>query len=142
MKIQRDRLIALSMITMISLSFTACTKAPAPTPQPRNIEHHTQGYERQQQITRQQQIARQEREAKKNQAYKNAMREVGAIIKSDSNYRRLNLSTIELKNWFTDVTFKVWDHQISKRQFISMGLEKFPDHAYEFNLIATELMTR
>jgi len=134
MKKETNRLITISMIAMISLGFTACTKNPPPTPRPAQVESKPN--------VSQQQIAKENRIAKKNLAYKNAMREVGAIIKSDSNYKRLNLSTPELKNWFTDVTFKVWDHQISKRQFISYGLEKFPDHAYEFNLIATELMTR
>ena len=79
-------------------------------------------------------------EEEKQAAYNSAMKKVGKEIKRDANYKRLDLSSTELKNWFTDITYKLWDHQISRGQFIAYGLEKYPDRAYEFEVIADGLL--
>ena len=123
----------IASITTIGLSFTACTKAPVqPTPKPQQIQATTPAKP----VPQKPQMT----EAQKNKAYKNAMRQVGASIKQDLNYQKLDLSTPELKNWFTSITYKVWDHQISREQFVAFGLEKFPQHSYEFNQIALGLL--
>jgi len=120
-----------SLVVATSLSFTACSNTPPPKPQPKpQVKPQPQQVENKPKVT----------QAQKNSAYKNAMRKVGGIIKQDTNYQKLDLSTPELKDWFTDITYKLWDHQISKDQFIAFGLEKFPQHSYEFNLIANGLM--
>lgn len=79
-------------------------------------------------------------EVKTTKAYQSAMRKVGTAVKQDMNYQKLDLSTQELKDWFTDITLKVWGHQITKEQFVALGLEKFPRHSYEFNQIAEGLL--
>ncbi len=116
------------MLIATGLSFTACSSTTQPQPQ------QTQP---QQQVKQKPQITQEQ----KNSIYKKAMRKVGSDIKQDLNYQKLDLSTPELKNWFTDITYKLWDHQITRGQFVAFGLEKFPQHSYEFNLIADGLKT-
>lgn len=132
MKIVTKTLFIASFIA-IGLSFSACTKTPIqPTQKPQQVQQKVKDEtpSKKPQMT----------EAQKNKAYKNAMRKVGESIREDMNYQKLDLSTAELKNWFTDITFRVWDHQISREQFVAFGLEKFPQHSYEFNMIAQGLL--
>lgn len=127
-----NRLFYTSLLVIIALSFSACVQQPTP---------HKQSTVEVQAAQKENENRKIQNEAKKNAAYKNAMREVGTTIKEDMNYKKLNLNTAQLKNWFTDITYKVWDHKISKSQFVAFGLQKFPDHAYEFNLIADGLLS-
>jgi len=116
-----------TLLAATSLSFTACTKSPKPkTP------------EQVKQVPAEPQMS----DAEKQIAYKGTMKKVGAEIKRDANYKRLDLSTPELKNWFTDITYQLWDGQISRGQFIALGLEKYPDRAYEFEIIANGLLAK
>ncbi len=78
----------------------------------------------------------------KEKAYKSAMQDVGKKIKQDPNYKKLALATPEDKSWFGDLTYKVWDHQITKEQFVSAGLKKYPDRSYEFNFVADGLLSK
>jgi hypothetical protein len=116
-----------AMVAAASLSFTACTKSPKP-----KIPAQTS------QVPEEPQMTQEEKQA----AYKSTMKKVGAEIKRDANYKRLDLSTPELKNWFTDITYKLWNGEISRGQFIAMGLEKYPDRAYEFEVIANGLLSK
>ena len=126
-----NKLLSTSLLITVALSFAACVKQPAPQTQS-TAEVQTAQKEN---------IQREKKnEATKTHAYKNAMHRVGATIKKDAKYKKLNLNTPQLKNWFTDITYKVWDHKLSKSQFVALGLEKFPNHAYEFNLIADGLL--
>lgn len=70
------------------------------------------------------------------EAYQNTMRSVASGIKDDPNYNRITLDTPEKKAWFKDLTYRLWDRQISYNQFISEGLSKYPDHQYEFDFVA------
>ena len=119
-------LLITSAITAIGLSFTACTTTQPVPPKPQ---------------VKQVPAAPVKSEAQKHQEYKIAMRKVGKDIKRDANYKRLDLSTPELKNWFTDITYKLWDNQISRGEFIAAGLEKFPRHSYEFETISNRLLS-
>jgi len=130
MKLTSRSLLLTAFSAVVGLSFTACTPAPnprvpAPKPQVKPVPAEPQMSEEEKQL-----------------AYKSSMRKVGAEIKHDANYRKLDLSTPELKEWFTDITYKLWDHQISRGQFVAAGLEKYPDRAYEFEVIANGLVTR
>ena len=129
MKINSKTLIMSALFAVAGLSFSACTGAQTPAPQAQKPQP---------QVPAQPQMTEEEKQA----AYKTSMREVGMTIKKDANYKKLDLSTPELKSWFTDITYKFWDHQISRGQFIAAGLEKYPDRAYEFEVIANGLKTR
>lgn len=114
-------LLMTSLIAATGLSFTACTPDPKPE-------------------VKQEPVAPVKTEEEKHAEYKYAMRNVGTDIKQDMNYQKLDLTTPELKEWFTDITYKVWDKQITQQQFIALGLKKFPRHAYEFEVISTGLL--
>jgi hypothetical protein len=71
----------------------------------------------------------------KKEAYKNTMRKIASGIKDDPNYQRLTLNTPEKKEWFKKLTYRLWDRQITRQQFIEEGLKRYPNHGYEFNFI-------
>ena len=71
----------------------------------------------------------------KKEAYEKTMREIASGIKDDSNYQRLSLDTPEKKEWFKKLTYRLWDRQITRQQFIKEGLDRYPNHGYEFNFI-------
>ncbi|MEN8726629.1 MAG: hypothetical protein ABF276_01570 [Sulfurovum sp.] len=73
--------------------------------------------------------------SQKNEAYGNTMRKIASGIKDDPNYQRIALDTPEKKAWFKSLTYRLWDRQITRQQFIKEGLRKYPDHGYEFNFI-------
>ena len=72
----------------------------------------------------------------KREAYQNTMRNVASGIADDPKYHRIALDTPEKKAWFKDLTYKLWDRQITYSQFMSEGLSKYPDHKYEFNFVS------
>ena len=65
-------------------------------------------------------------------------REVGLSTKNDPKYHSFGpeLKTDAMKNWFNDLMYRLWDRQITKRQFVTEGVSQFPAHRYEFNYIA------
>ena len=71
----------------------------------------------------------------KKEAYEKKMREIASGIKDDPNYQRFALDTPEKKEWFKKLTYTLWDRQITRQQFITEGLKRYPDHGYEFNFI-------
>lgn len=74
--------------------------------------------------------------AQKQTAYNQAMLKVGMSTRSDSKYQRIDLTSGENKEWFKDLTFKLWDRQITRAQFVEEGLSKYPTHRYEFEFVA------
>jgi len=64
------------------------------------------------------------------------MRKVALSTREDPKYNRMALDTTEKKEWFQDLMYRLWNRDISKSQFISRGLAKYPTHKYEFNFIA------
>ena len=120
MKLTCKTLLITSLVFAVCLSFTACTpepKAKKETKKPVVMS-----------------------EEEKHIAYGNTMRNVGTDIKQDINYQKLDLATPELKSWFTDITYKVWDRQITQQEFIALGLEKFPKYYYEFEVVSARLL--
>ena len=122
-------MILAASIAIMGLSFTACSTT-TPTVPVQKVEEKK--------IPEQPAMSEEE----KHLAYQNDMRKVGEQIKADPNYQKFGLSTDEDKNWFTDLTYKLWDGQISRGEFIASGLEKYPGHSYEFELIADGLASR
>jgi hypothetical protein len=129
MKITLKSLMTTSIAVVAGLGLAACTPAHKPAPAPKHVKPQPKP------------AAPKMCEEEKQAAYKTAMRNVGMTIKKDANYKKLDLSTPELKEWFTDITYKLWDRQISRAQFIKEGLQKYPDRAYEFNVIADGLLS-
>jgi len=74
--------------------------------------------------------------AEKSAAYNRDMRTVGLSTRQDPKYRSFGFKTTEEKVWFRDLTYAYWHRDITKNQFISQGLAKYPTHRYEFNFVA------
>ena len=64
------------------------------------------------------------------------MTKVALSTKEDPNYKKMSLTTPEEKEWFHNLMYRLWDRQITKNQFISEGVSKYPTHRYEFTFIA------
>ena len=125
MKMTFKTLLITSAITVSGLSFTACTTTQ-PVP-PKKVKQAP--------------AAPVKSEAQKHKEYNAAMGNVKKKIKADPNYKKLGLKTSEEKNWFTDLTYGLWDKKISREQFIANGLKKRPENLHEFNVIADGLLS-
>lgn len=68
--------------------------------------------------------------------FQNTMRQVAQSTKRDPNYHRIALNTAEEKQWFKNLMFRLWDRQITRKQFIDEGVKRYPSHRYEFTYIA------
>lgn len=75
-------------------------------------------------------------------AYEAHMRSLANQIQSDKKYTRLDLNTHEKKEWFKNLTFRLWNEEINKSTFISEGLKRYPRHQYEFNLLADKISNK
>ncbi len=69
-------------------------------------------------------------------AYDRDMRTVGLSTRQDPKYHSFGFTTTEEKVWFRDLTYAYWHRDITKNQFISRGLVKYPTHRYEFTFVA------
>jgi len=73
--------------------------------------------------------------AKKLADYQKTMSLVASGIKHDSKYNKIELDTPQKKAWFKQLTYQLWDRQISNKEFMAMGLAKYPTHKYEFDFV-------
>ncbi len=64
------------------------------------------------------------------------MRRIALSTQNDSRYNRMALNTPEEKAWFKKLMYRLWDRQITRDEFIALGLQKYPTHRYEFEFIA------
>ena len=67
--------------------------------------------------------------------YQQTMRSVASGIKHDTKYQRITLDTPEKKEWFKTLTYRLWDRQITRQQFLAQGLVRYPTHQYELQFI-------
>lgn len=74
--------------------------------------------------------------SKKLAAYNRVMKKVARSTLDDPEYKRIALDTEENKLWFKTLTYRLWDREITKKEFIEEGLKKYPDHHFEFEFIA------
>lgn len=114
----------ISIAILTVLNFSGCTSpmdmldTPQPQPQTQTVPKQYQ-----------------EPTPEKKEAYQNTMRSVASGISDDPNYHRIALDTPEKKAWFKDLTYRLWDRQITTSQFMAEGLSKYPDRRYEFNFV-------
>jgi len=67
--------------------------------------------------------------------YQQTMRSVASGIKHDTNYHRIALDTPEKKEWFKSLTYRLWDRQMTRQQFMTEGLSKYPNRRHEFQFV-------
>ncbi len=111
--------IKLLIVALAGFTFTACTNNVPSAPTQKTI------------ITSYENAS-----AAKTAAYNRDMRTVGLSTRQDPKYQSFGFKTAEEKVWFRDLTYAYWHRDITKSQFISKGLAKYPAHRYEFNFIA------
>ncbi len=115
--------IKLLIAVLAGFTFTACTNnVPALPPSAPAHKTIVNGYEN--------------ASAEKSAAYDRDMRTVGLSTRQDPKYHSFGFKTTEEKVWFRDLTYAYWHRDITKDQFISQGLAKYPTHRYEFNFVA------
>jgi len=68
--------------------------------------------------------------------FQKTMREVALSTQNDPRYNKMTLDTPLKKSWFKDLMYKLWDRQITKSQFVTEGLRRYPSHRYEFTFVA------
>lgn len=113
----------LTIVTLIALSFSGCTSSMNVLSEPTQRRATSAPQEHVQPS------------AEKAEAYENTMRKVASGIKDDPEYNRIALDTPEKKAWFKSITYKLWDRQMTRQQFMAEGLAKYPTHKHEFEFI-------
>ena len=123
--------------------FNACTPALPATPNPTIAQHQISIQEEEQNIksvathieTSLKEKAYLSASPEKMKRYENKMKSIASGIPSDPEYQRIPLDTEEKKEWFKDLTFRLWDRQITRQQFLIEGLKRYPAHLHEFQFI-------
>lgn len=115
--------LSLTIIALAALGFSGCTSSMNVFPEPSQTSARPAA---------QQYV---EPSPEKKEAYENTMRKVASGIKDDPNYNRIALNTPEKKAWFKSLTYRLWDRQITRNQFMAEGLAKYPTRKYEFQFI-------
>jgi len=72
----------------------------------------------------------------KEAVFNKEMKRIALSTQNDPRYHRMSLDTPEKKAWFKQLMYRLWDRQITRDEFISQGVAKYPTHKYEFEFIA------
>ncbi|MEA3433914.1 MAG: hypothetical protein U9R13_04980 [Campylobacterota bacterium] len=116
--------IKLLMVVLAGLSFSGCTDSMntiSPSASARTYQTPT---------------------PQKEAIFHKTMKEVALSTRDNPKYNRMALETPEKKEWFKTLMYRLWDRQITRDQFISEGLTKYPTHQYEFAFIANGFQQR
>ena len=73
--------------------------------------------------------------------FKPVMTEVALSTRNDPKYNKMTIKPQD-KQWFQDLMYRYWDRQITRSQFISEGISRYPGHTYEFTFIANGFQHR
>ena len=106
-----------TIVLLTSLAFTGCSTTATPTPKPTHMNY-------------------QKPTPQKEERFHQTMMKVALSTKEDDKYNRMVLDTPEKKAWFKTLMYRLWDRQITRNQFISEGISKYPTHRYEFAFVA------
>jgi len=77
-------------------------------------------------------------DSKKVAAFEKKFTQVLEDIKKKDGYKKLPLEDEEDLAWFINLSFKLWDKQISKAEYITVGEKKFPGYKETFEYLADE----
>lgn len=73
--------------------------------------------------------------------FKPVMTKVALSTRNDPSYNKMTIRA-EDKQWFQLLMYRYWDRQITREQFISEGVSRYPGHEYEFGFIADGFQKR
>jgi len=68
--------------------------------------------------------------------FDNRMGEFVSHIKDDPSYKRIPLQTTSDREWFYQLTEQVYEHKITKEQFVAEGVKKYPGYDASFSEVA------
>lgn len=71
--------------------------------------------------------------------YNDTMKKLANSTSDDPKYQRISLDSAKNKKWFRELTYKLWNREITKAEFLEEGLKKYPTHQYEFEFVAEGL---
>jgi len=111
-------------ILLLSSLFLGCTPTLSKHPQPRAIHsalESTSSYI--------------PPNPEKEEIFQKVMHSIGLQIQDDDAYQYMDFDTPHEKKWFKILTYRLWDRQITRQQFLSEGLSKYPQNKYEFEFI-------
>jgi hypothetical protein len=111
---------------LAALTFTGCTDSTSSLTPPKNTAQHSAAYDNASDTKR--------------EAFENKKQKVGHSTKQDPKYKSFRpvLTTTENKTWFNNQMYLLWDRQITRSQYVSQGVAKFPSYKYEFTFIANQ----
>ena len=121
----------LLLTSLIIFGLTACRH-----PLHLRSKHHKRPHKSHQTQSIPTQVAYTRPTLKKELAFKKTMHKVAKSTLEDKRYNKMTLDTPEKKAWFKRLMYRLWDRQITTRQFITEGLSKYPTHVYEFAFVA------
>ncbi len=135
MLIMKQKTLITALFVVIGLSLTGCVNnsqvevAPAPPKlTPTQIRQNTKASMS---------------DKEKSTAYSLVMKQVGADVKSNPKYTRMDLKVPnDNRQWFKESTYSLWEGNVTKEAFVNAGLEKYPNNHYEFSFIATSILDK
>ena len=78
-------------------------------------------------------------ESTKLEIYNDTMKKLARSTAADPKYHRISLETAKNKAWFGELSYKLWNREITKAEFITEGVKKYPERQYEFEFISEGL---
>ena len=67
--------------------------------------------------------------------FKPVMTKVALSTRNDPKYNKMTIQPAD-KEWFQLLMYRLWDRQITRTQFVTEGVSRYPGHNYEYNFIA------
>ena len=74
--------------------------------------------------------------------FDNRMSELVAHVKTGPNYTRIPLDTTADKQWFYDQTEALYSKKITKEQYVSEGVQKYPGYEASFTEVANFIASK
>jgi len=75
---------------------------------------------------------------KKVEQFETKFSQVLDAIDNKKDYKKIPLDGTADGEWFIQQSFKLWDGQITKEQYITAGLAKFPEYRETFTYLADQ----
>lgn len=72
----------------------------------------------------------------KEKRFHTTIMQIAQSTQNNPNYHKMGLKSDMEKKWFKDLMYRLWDREITRKQFIEEGVKHYPSHRYEFTYIA------
>ena len=75
-------------------------------------------------------------------AFDSKMQQFVEHLKDDPGYKRIPLQSTADREWFYHLSEQVFEHKMTKEQFVSAGAERFPGYESSFSSVADFMISR